>query len=1065
MRKNMIALMLLLPILFVLIVYGAVNVSSLNVNISVNGIEIMERYPNDTISIDLANYDDSYEITPVVTPNNASNPAFEYRYELISGSISAEEAAAGGVVEVKRSYAGDRSDRIVANGVGTVRVVAVSKDGSYEDSITVIVGSSKPYALDFAMYNDALSKEDLLTPLGDGYTANVETGNYGYDVKLKPNTHISPIFNITKGFAATDPARGSIVLPFTGDAGFDVVIPGGVNGELIRHVELNVSNPDPTEDDISINGSTANNNTVRFDTLSGVAEFYVQSPEEPDVHLFGSEDDEVVVEVKKIAGVENGYKVIARISGAREGDSFRFEVAAGSARKVVNVNAVDFDFTIRSDMPNFDILNGTNILLGTEISFYAVPIEVSSGVEYKWDFINLGDETTMDHTLNEDGSVCSITAHSRDKFILIVEAYRNGEPIPNIDAKEVEVEVINNVIGATSVDTNVGLAKSLAVPGHKYEGTNKVDNLYAVPINAHSPAGALSDGVNDFDYTLSDNTIARIAKDEEGEVLIDEENDCIFLEIVGKGLVTLTAAWKGNADWRDDDPYELRVPLTVDNEAVEVTTSAQLFAEAEAGAPIVLGADITLGTNDDGSPLSLEQRNGMLKRMKSTYNIEYYKDLGGESEAYVNYVVEFKNDVYGNGHSVSGEYFAHAVDDTETPLMFKGPLYLVNLGGMASVAAQDNIVFLCRTDGVTIFNATLLGCDDSSRTDPDTGMDDLTRLEYVGTVLEINADIDLLNCRVRNGRNVVRIYGGNRDGSRYFVDALSQSTVTSQDRAVVHIEGCVLSHSREFVLKIGTNRALRSGASPNREPRFTDRNANYYDKQGNVYLNDDYFYNSYVMTDVTLADSVLEKSGLFCVGLETNFAGEMLCPDSRFAGGDYGDLLAGWNHVGGTSFPAILRLEGDVRMYDWKDLANVNSDTLIKSDIGGNTGGFQLKLDLATMIDYMSATQPDKVGSIVEADNDSKFVHGGIALYGGGRNYSQVDISGLSDARKNGLKEFTINISDLKGADGDAGVVAQYLPLAAGTRDFRFFMYESTSANDRAWQANANYDIPAVLFR
>ncbi len=216
------------------------------------------------------------------------------------------------------------------------------------------------------------------------------------------------------------------------------------------------------------------------------------------------------------------------------------------------------------------------------------------------------------------------------------------------------------------------------------------------------------------------------------------------------------------------------------------------------------------------------------------------------------------------------------------------------------------------------------------------------------------------------------------------------------------------------------------------------------------------------MTDVTLADSILEKSGLFCVGIETNFAGEMLCPDNRYLNTELGDLFAGWNHVGGTSFPAILRLEGDVRMYDWKDLANVNSDTLIKSDVG-STGGIQLKLDLAAMIDYMNANAKDKIGSIVEQSDDTKYVHGGIALYGGGRNYSQVDTSGLKDDRKSGLKNFAINLSEVAGS-GDGEDITQLLPRAAGTQDFRFFMYEYTGSNDRAWQDNANYDVPAVSF-
>lgn len=1057
MRKNIIALMLVLPILFVLVVYGAVNVSSLDVDISANGIEIMERYPNDTISIDLADYDDSYEITPVVTPNNATNTDFEYRYELVSGSATEEEVASGGVVQVVRAEKQGEADKIVANGVGTVRIVAVSKDGGYEDSITAIVGSSKPYAFDFSMYNDATSKQNLLSDENLGYTAKVSTGSYGFDVKLKPNTHISPVFDVKSGFVVTDQARGSITLPFTGDVVFDVKIPNGVKGELTKHVQLSVTNPSLTADNFSVNGSVENNPTVRFDRESGHAEFYVESSSKPRVECYDAQN----IAVEQVTGTQNGWKVSAELSDAREGDSFEFYVTVGERNKTVNVNAVEFDFTIRTDIPNFDIEKGTNILMGTEISFYATPVEVATGVTYKWDFINLNDDKLLERTVGEDGSVCSMIAHERDKFIVVVEAYRNGEPIPNIDAKEVEVEVINNVVGATGIDTNVGLAKSLAVPGYKYVDGRKTDNLFPVKINAHSPSGALADGIYDFDYSVDNTSVARIVTNELGETLIDEENSCIFLETRGKGIVTVTADWKGNSDWRVNEPYtRYEVQFTVDSEAVEVTTSDQLFAETEAGNPIVLGADIMLGTNDSGQPLSLDQRLAMLKTMKSTYNTQFYEDMGYSDRAVVNYVVEFKNDVYGNGHSVCGEYFSHDVDGNDVPRIFKGPLYLVAMGDLASVAAQDNIVFLCRTDGVTIHNATLLGCSDSSRTNPDTGLDDLTRLDYMGTVLEINADVNVLNCRVRNGRNAVRVYGANRNGDKYFVDALSQSTVTSQDRAVVRIEGCILSHSREFVLKLGANRALRS-SNGNREPYLTDRNGNRYDSQTDSYLNDDFFYQAYVLTDVTLSDTVLEKSGLFCVGVESNFAGEMLCPDNRFASDEnYSELLKGWTHVGGTSFATVLRLQGDVRMYDWKDLANVNSDTLIQSG-----GGLPIKLDLASMIDYMSMQKPDEIGPIVERDGDNKYVHGGIAVYGGGRNYSQIDIAELNAERKDGLLEFKINISELEGAEGDAGGIGQYLPLAAGTQDFRFFMYSKTGSNNRNWQANANYDVIPVSFK
>ncbi len=1051
----MIALMLVLPILFVLVVYSAVNAASLDVQISVNGIEIMERYPDDTISIDLADYDGSYEITPSVKPANASNRQFEYRYERVSGAANDEEVAAGDVVEVVRSSNG--TDRIMAHSVGTVRIVAVSKDGGYEDSITAIVGASKPYAFDFSMYaNGDTSRVNLLMEEKGEYFAALSAGQFGYTVKLKPNTYLSPRFQVSEGFLQADSARGTISLPFTGTTAFDVTIPNGVNGALTRHVELEVENAGLTGNNFAVNGSTDNNVSIRYDRESRKAEFFVEAEEEPEVDCF---DDEVTIDVVAVQGVAKGWRISASMPVAEEGEDFPFEVTVDGRQKTVTVQATEFDFVIRTDIPNFSADEGTNILMGTPISFYAEPIEVATGITYRWDFINVGDMNNLSYETNEDGSVCTVTAKARDKFIIVVEALRDNSTIVNMDAHEVEVEVINNVIGIQSVNTQLGLAKRLAVAGYKYADGQKVVNRYAVNITAYSPAGAIADGIDDLEFSL-DSSAASIVKTDNGETLI--ENGCIFLDLKGKDEITLTASWKGNEQWRIDEPdTEQKVLLTVDNEAVEVTTSGQLFTETEAGNPIVLGADIMLGTDDAGQPLSIEARRALLKTMRSTYNTQFYETRGEQENANVNYVVEFKNDVYGNGHSVCGEYFSNAQDNAGVPIFFKGPRVFVSLGELASVAAQDNIVFLCRTDNVTIHNATLLGCSDESRINPDTSLDDLTRLTNTGTVLDINADVNVLNCRVRNGRNVIRVYGGNRNGESYFINSLSENRLTAQDRAVVRIDGCVLSHSREFILKTGTNRALRATSRLGREPYFTDRNGANYASQTDSYLDDAFFYQTYVLTDLTLKDSVLEKSGLFCVGVEANFAGEALAEENRFMNDEtLGEFFHDWAGVGGTSFAALVRLEGNVRMYDWKELGNINSDTLIQ----GNTQDLPLKLDLAALIEYVQRTDPDHYSTILENEGDTQYVHGGIALYGGGRNYSQISTQNMNDARKAGLGEFRINLSVFSGAEGETGGIGRYLPLAAGSQDFRFFMYESTSPNGRAWQTDPDYSVGALAF-
>lgn len=1053
MRKNIIALMLVLPILFVLVVYSAVNAASLNVQISVNGIEIMERYPGDTISIDLADYDDSYEITPEVQPANASNRKFEYRYERISGSATDEQVAAGDVVEVVT--ADDGIDRVVAKSVGTVRIVAVSKDGGYEDSITAIVGASKPYAFDFSLYEKGDgSRSNLLTEADGGYYAELPAGQFGFGVKLKPNTHLSPEFTVQSGYMQADAARGIVTLPFTGETSFDVEIPNGAKGSLTRHVELNVVNDRLGADNFSINGSMDNSVSIRYDRESRKAEFFVESSVKPEISCY---EDGVTTRVTHVDGTANGWLVNAELP---EGDMFTFEISAFGKKKTVEATAADFDFVIRTDIPNFDASAGANILMGTPISFYAEPVEVATGITYKWDFINVGDMNNLKYATNADGSVCTVTANARDKFIIVVEAHRENGAIVNMDAHEVEVEVINNVIGIQSVNTQLGLAKSRAVAGTKYENGEKVKNIFPVSITAYSPSGVISDGISDLDFNI-DSRAAEIVKDAEGATLV--EDGCIYLDIKGKGDITLTASWKGNEEWRVDEPYtETAVELIVDSDAVEVTTSNQLFTETQAGNPVVLGADIMLGADDNGEPLPLEVRRGMLKAMRSTYNTDYYANNGQPEKVFVNYVLEFTADLYGNGYSICGEYFSNAQDSTGKPLLFTGPLDLVNLGGIASVAAQDNIVYLCRTDGVTLYNATLLGCSDSSRINPETEVDDLTLLTDTGTVLDINADVNILNCRVRNGRNVVRIYGGNRDGGSYFINNLSENRLTAQDRAIVRIDGCVLSHSREFVLKAGANRALRATVRGGREPYFTNRSGSNYASQQDSYLNDAYFYQTYVLTDVTLSGSVLEKSGLFCVGVETNFAGEMLWEGSRYVSDeDYGEFLDSWAGVGGTSFAVMLRLEGNVRMFDWKELGNINSDTLIRSDLGGT---FPLKLDIGAMIEYMASADPEEMGGIIDEEDGVKYVHGGIALYGGGRNYSQVSRSGLDTERNQGLKELKLNISSLEGAGGDTGGIGRLLPLAAGTQDFRFFMYESTGPNNRSWQSAADYSVTPLAF-
>ena len=412
--------------------------------------------------------------------------------------------------------------------------------------------------------------------------------------------------------------------------------------------------------------------------------------------------------------------------------------------------------------------------------------------------------------------------------------------------------------------------------------------------------------------------------------------------------------------------------------------------------------------------------------------------------------------MYGNGKSIDASKFTHALDGTGKALFYKGPLYFVKYREMASVAGQDNCAFLIRTDGVTLYGVNLLGCSDSLL-ENENGEYDLTKLNKTGTTLEINASCKILNCRVRNGRNVVRAYGGNRNGNKYFIDSLSENSAgVNDERITVQIEGCILSQGREFILKIGANRALRASRLNGQEPVLRDANARAYTESGTSnqysgisYTPGDYFYDHYVMTDVTLKNSVLETSGLFTVGIESNFSGEFLYEGA--SNHDWRTFTREWERSGGTSFASVLRLEGDVRLYDWKDISLIDASTLIESPIGELREW--LKLDIKGMIDLVSKKNPSVYGNMIETTSSGKqYVHGGIALYGGGRNYSSVDLTKLENSSD--LEHFNINISVLKDGTGFMPKQGDILPGAAGTHDFNFYMYSTESKLNFVKQEN-----------
>ena len=1008
MRKNIIALMLVLPLLFVFTVFSSGNVASLGVSVSASSIEIMNAPEDDTLRIDLAEYKDDFQIVAKVYPENASNKAYSFLVEEVEGTQFA-------------SVTVDEQGYIHAESTGSARVSAVSKDGGYKDSITVIVSSSKPYGLELSLYSlSDPDRENLLVQTEEGYSAAVDTGTYGYESKILPSGFSDVKAEVKEGFAVVDSAAGSLLLPFGGEAVVAFTVKDGVSGDIVRTVTLQAEKT-ATVSGFTVNGGAGE--AISLDRDSRSATFYVQADEEPAVSPNANLADVGIVQAK---GAGADCYVVTVTFAETHADEFSVEITSGGKSDTLRFSFEEFAFFVRSNLPAQGG-DTVSVLYGEPVTFYAVPSVLVSGITYVWEVRDCTSPESVSLVEGEGGTSCTITASSEDSFTLRVIPYRDGNAL-DISPVELAIDVIRPVTSVQITNqTNVGLAERTAVAGWEYNASGALAVYrYELDLATYNNTQRV-DGISDLDISVSDPALA----------LVSVEEEHVYIRAIGTGEFTVSVSWKGNAVFGQN--VRTAVTLIAVSGGIRVKTSDELFSAAKAGREVVLDADIMLGTKADGSLYSIGERINMLGSMKSTYNIEFYKNTGREEEAYVKYVLEFRNDVYGNGHTVNAEYFTNAKDSSGVSQIFRGPLYFVNYGQIASVAGQDNIAFLIRTDGVTLYNLTLLGCSDSSLM-TDEGIYDLSLLNEVGTALEINADAELLNCRVRNGRNVVRVYGGNRDGNSYFLERLSENAGTDGERIIVRIEGCILSQAREFIVKTGSNRALRANSSlssdPNEcvEPSLLDQNGNAYSVQTNNYLDDDYFYHTYVMTDLTLRDCVLETSGLFSVGVESNFAGAVLYEEQSSIN------FEGWPGTGGTSFPVVLRLAGDVRLYDWKDLSLVDSSTLITSEQA------MFKLDIAAMLDYVCGAY-EGYENLIDQRGAVNYVHGGIALYGGGKNYSQVDLRGL-DSSLSDYHEYLVNLKMLEGADGTAGSQATFLPAAAGTQDFRFYMYGSDSANN-----------------
>lgn len=993
MKKKIIALIMIIPIVFLIALFSVGKAAGVYADIPVTGIQITTQNEDGFIDVDIADYD-PIAFLAQVQPVNARNQKYSFE---ISG-VGGDEAPDGFEII---------DGKLHIDNVGKVKITAISAEKGFKDSVVVTAYSTKVLRI-CPEVNGEKTVDDEVVVINGGenvFSAELYPENLSGETRIFEEIGDNRILKLN---AVTGVAQAL----FSGETQVRITCPEGrgEGREKVLNVKVNV---DTDSTGFAVNGkSSGAKATVKNNATT--AKLFVESKKDAlDISDLALPDGVSVDNIEKIGE----KKFVLTLSFGKE---FSDEEISGMVGETdFSLEFVKYNLKVRTSYYDGEVVeikqkNNTKVT-------YVANSEIDDDVDVKFEI----DGATDVITLEQYGPFANITAKKRGFAKIKITAEQDGEVI------EIEktIRVVPNVYSMEFADSakEYGIENILTIGGKKPNGRPDTRTIF---VRVVTEAGSETFTDEFMNVAFSDDNSLFSCKAQPAT-----NADAVSAEIraTGTGLTTLNAELKNyNQYFGTNICAKIRLRAVKDGR--NVGNYEELKTVTEAGHIVVLTSNVMLGVKNDGTAMTEDELKKDVKKFTTTYDKTYLDNIDKNDEnKKVQYLIEFKNHVYGNGFEINADKFTQCKDATGVPKIFKGPLNFVAISS-ASVKGQDNISFLVRTDNVLINNVVLKGCSDDSLLEED-GQFNLSKLNYVGTTLEIAKSATLLNSRVSNGRTVVRIFaGGSTMGSPVVED---KSVFNVQDEKInVHIESCVLSNAREFILKIGSNRALKQVTAKQRF--LLDANGDKYSPYDESNKTDKYFNDNYLINDVTLKNSVLETSGLFSVGMETHFSGEFLL----------GDTITTWKGCAATSYASALRIVGDVKMLDWKNLSNVDSSTLI--EVTGDANPW-LSMNVAEMMKEVAKVK-EECRDIILNVGGTEYVHGGIAFYGGGYNYSYLDLTRANDETKQ-FGVYDVNISVLENSkDENIRNQGKMLPMAAGAGDFRFYLYNNKSSRNLSWQ-------------
>ena len=1008
---KMILLMFIIPLLLVFSMVTTIDMAAIMIDVPVTSVEIEGE---EILLVDIGETSNVVKLNAIVKPKEATNKNVTYTVTDLEGNTPSNITVSN-------------SGEVVAKSTGSVRVVATA-DGGRQDSVQINFYSSK--------INSAQQiNQNLTVVVGESLKITP-----GVDYSLFPANAIGEItYTASNNKIKVDKYTGEVTGLFVGTSEVTATISG------IKY-DNNTNTFIDTTYTLTFNVSVEGNGQENVLNFSGGV----------------NESEEVIaVDSKTIPFSYVGYSTLGELSyDILEEDkqyikSVTFEYSddnLGNVKIVLKLNAPEKDYiftvkagsvelgtlTIKKQKPTLTISTAKTTFAKSNVNvlFGAVVVGLDESYDIRYESSN-----TSVFSVNTRDNEAVGKAREEGTSYITAKLYVGGELISVSPAIEFTVVDPYVSLGIVEAAKTFGLENMFIVGKYEYKNGVKVDSTYRFGIKAASAVGA--EATIDYDkLKWSSNNTSVATVDANG-----------VIKVLSDGKVTITVESIYNEQLQTSVSASFEINCIAD--AVNVYDYNQLVVASQNNNQIVLRQDIMLadGINSDNY---IEYLNNVAtKQMDTTADKSYYVATGHSEDAKIRYCLEITNNIYGNGFAINGDNITKATDRYGYSV-FSGPLNLLALkygnstNGNAKIKAQDNIVFLVKEDNITITNVELKGCLDSSITS--AGQTNLGKLDNVGTVLEVMGDNFSLNySRVNNGRTVARIYG-----TAYESDASKIEQNPDNYKIEVSISNCILSYGREFILKVGSNQILRNESVYGEELVLPSEDSSAYDHAAPYFKNstggnysttsnrDDYFVDNYLMTDITLKDSVFYGAGLFCVGFESQFAGLAL------HGYDYGSYKfseLGWGAVAGTSYPARIKMQGDVRFYDWKEVSKIDSSTLIEGDTNLlETIG--LDLNVSNLLNKFNVQNPGN--KVVYKYKGNDYINGAIVFYGGGKNYSWVDTSSVSD-NFNSLNTFEVPLSYF----GDR---VSLIYFAAGKENFRFMTYSSDSNINYEIQSNALAD-------